>query len=405
MVSARMRRGRVASRKPFPPSSTEPAAAEAAFEVVAEEPAGDAARDAASQLRLYREIFRASSEGIAIIDLEGAYVEQNAAHRALLGYQDEELQGKTPALHLGEEVFQRIAAALAQDGAFRGEVRSQPKEGPPRDLELSAFTVRDAEGKPLCYVGIKRDVTEAKRHAAELRALNGRLQELDRMKTDLINTASHELRTPLTPIALQLEMLQSADAGALTDRQRRALQVVDRNAKRLSLLVQDMLDVARLQSGRLVVQKDPIDLTPLLQEAVASYHDAAHQAGVELVLHDPGRLAVEADGQRITQVLYNLLSNGVKFTPSGGRITVRAGAGEGHAWVRIEDTGAGLSEEQMAGLFRPFSQVHDPMQRTAGGTGLGLFISKGIIEQHAGHIGCESLGPGKGSAFWFTLPR
>jgi two-component system, chemotaxis family, sensor kinase Cph1 len=189
----------------------------------------------------------------------------------------------------------------------------------------------------------------------------------------------------------------------LTERQRRSLTIVDRNARRLVLLVQDLLDVARLQGGRLTLQKSPVNVATLLSECVESFHQPARQAGVSLALAAGGDLSVEADAGRLSQVVYNLLGNAVKFTPSGGRIEARATRQGDEVVVEVQDSGAGLSPDQVGRLFQPFEQVHvQPLAKP--GTGLGLFISKGIVEQHGGRIWVRSDGPGKGSTFAFAVP-
>lgn len=230
------------------------------------------------------------------------------------------------------------------------------------------------------------------------------LKELDRLKTQLLNTASHELNTPLTPLKLQIHLLKAANYGDLNEKQRKAVNILERNVDRLVLLVQDMLDVARLQSGRLAVHMEPLDLATVVSESTEAFHESAKQTGVELIVRVNAPLRVRADGKRLTQVLFNLLTNALKFTPPGGKVVVEAVANGPTASVAVRDTGVGMTTEQISRLFQPFSQVHDTMQRTRAGTGLGLYISKGIVELHGGRIWCESAGPSMGSTFAFTVP-
>jgi signal transduction histidine kinase len=142
----------------------------------------------------------------------------------------------------------------------------------------------------------------------------------------------------------------------------------------------------------------------LAREAGASYEAVAEAKRIALHVHADDGLRVRADPKRILQVLFNLLGNAMKFTPEGGRIDVDAHTVDGHVEVSVKDTGPGLTQEQISRLFLPFSQVHDTEHTTFGGTGLGLYISRGIAEQHAGTLSCESAGPGQGSRFTFALP-
>lgn len=359
----------------------------------------------------YRRLVEASPLAVQVFAPDGACLFANEAWERLWG---------VPRAHLADYNILRDAQLEAKGvapyvrRAFAGEtvhvppVRYDPAEvgkpGEPRWVEAYLYTVAAGAGRVREVVLILENVTSRVQAEADLRAVNARLRDLDLLKTQLINTASHELRTPLTPIALQLALLQSADFGPLNERQRKAVQVLDRNTQRLNLLVQDMLDVARLQGGRLVVQRDPMDLAPVLREAHESFQEAARRADVALDLALEGDLTLEADGQRVSQVLYNLLANALKFTPAGGRVAVAARRAGSEVVVEVCDTGVGLAQDQIARLFQPFSQVHDPTQRTRGGTGLGLYISRGIVEQHGGRIWAASDGPGKGAAFAFALP-
>ncbi len=231
-----------------------------------------------------------------------------------------------------------------------------------------------------------------------------RLEQMNQFKTQLLNTAAHELNTPLTPLRLQIHLLRGENLGRLSDRQKKALEVLERNVERLSLLVSDILDVARLESGHLGLETQSLDLAELIKEATSSYEEAARGVGVKLLVEPGATLAVQADGRRIIQVLYNLLSNALKFTPSGGQVTVRYRAHGPHAVIDVTDTGLGMTKEQQARLFQPFSRVHDVEGTAIAGTGLGLYICKGIMEQHKGELTVSSPGPKKGSTFTLSVP-
>ncbi|MEA3189867.1 MAG: hypothetical protein QOD77_449 [Thermoplasmata archaeon] len=241
---------------------------------------------------------------------------------------------------------------------------------------------------------------QAERQAQAAKELE-RLREMDRFKTDFINTAAHELNTPLTPIKLQLLMLKRRVPEGTEDR--KAVDMLDRNLERLSLLVGDMLDVARLQAGRLRLEPKATDLAKLLVEACDTFADSAYARHVTLDLDAQGPLLAQVDGKRITQVVYNLVSNALKFTPADGRVTVRGKNDGGQVRITVTDTGVGLAPDQAAQLFRPFTQLHRH-QIQAPGTGLGLYISAGIVERHGGTISCTSPGVGQGATFTVLLP-
>ncbi|HLE48301.1 MAG TPA: HAMP domain-containing sensor histidine kinase [Candidatus Thermoplasmatota archaeon] len=165
-----------------------------------------------------------------------------------------------------------------------------------------------------------------------------------------------------------------------------------------------MLDVTRIQSGQLKITKQPTKLYPLIHDALELFAESAKQGGVRLEVPSGNGLEVDVDSRRIVQVLVNLVSNALKFTPAGGRIATEVRTERTGVVVRVTDSGSGMTPEQIARLFRPFSQVHDPQQMLRPGTGLGLYICKNLIEQHGGSIGCESPGPGAGTTLWFSIP-
>jgi len=233
-----------------------------------------------------------------------------------------------------------------------------------------------------------------------------RLEELNRFRAEFMNMAAHELSTPLTPIKLQLYMLQNAQSKGLSPDQVEAVALLRRNVDRLARLVADILTSTNLQAGRFGLDLQPIRLDGVLHEAVASFREPARRAGVTLELALDGELAVAGDPARLTQVLFNLLDNALKFTPRGGRVMVEARDTAETVLVRVRDDGAGLTREDLARLFHPFTQAH-PWAQTSrhGGSGLGLYICRGIVDLHGGRIWAESDGLGAGAVFTFALPR
>lgn len=246
------------------------------------------------------------------------------------------------------------------------------------------------------------ETTRRKKAEIQLREANDKLLDLLRFKAELLNVLSHELGNPLTPIKLQVHYLRGVfgdDPGA-----GKAIEIIERNVARVINLSKDMLDVARLDAGRLRVERRPMDLAMTVREVVDSFMEPARRQSIQLTSELPKPLPVNADAQRIGQVLFNLIGNALKYTAGPGTVHVRATARDGRAFVEIQDSGLGFTKEQATKLFRPFSRLHEHTRGASTGTGLGLYISKGIIDEHEGAVIAESEGPGKGARFAFDLP-
>lgn len=242
----------------------------------------------------------------------------------------------------------------------------------------------------------------------ELEAAHARGRELETMrrvnraKTDFINTAAHELATPLTPVLLQAHILRNELQDA-PPAQRRSIELMVRNLQRLHALLKDVLDSARIQADHLPMAQNDVELAEVLAEALLQYRSSAAAKDVTVELEGADEMAVvQADAKRLRQVIDNLLSNALKFTPKGGHVSVRRTSRDGLARVEVTDTGVGIPPGQAGRLFVPFVQLHSDLQ--VGGTGLGLYICKGIVEHYGGTMGCESAGTGRGATFWFQLP-
>lgn len=306
----------------------------------------------------------------------------------------------------------RLEAVLAQPDLARGpvEMRWTRKDGRLIRVEWRGAVVTDDAGNAVALEGIVRDVTEdrhvedERRQGIERARELERLRELDRLKTRIINTAAHELCTPLTPIKVQVHLLSTKYSTNLHDEQIKALAVIDRNVERLTQIVKDVLDVASLQAGALPVQKRPLDLSAVLVEAAASFEEEASRAGVLLEARVEPGLRVNGDVARLTQAVFNLLSNALKSTPRGGHASLDASAHDGVARIRVADDGRGLAVEEIPRLFQPFVRLDDAMEKGRPGTGVGLYVTRGIVEEHGGRIWCTSEGRGLGSTFSMTMP-
>ena len=218
---------------------------------------------------------------------------------------------------------------------------------------------------------------------------NERLRELDRLKDEFVSLVSHELRTPLTSIRGYVELLLE-DGGELSESQRRFLGIVDRNSERLLDLVADLLFLAQIDAGKLAIELGTVDLNELVEECVESSSPVAAARGIDLRTQTRPLAEVEGDRARLHQVLDNLLSNALKFTPAGGSVEVRLTEQDSTAVLEVADTGLGIPEAEQARLFERFFRSSSATENAIPGTGLGLTITKAIVERHGGRIELES---------------
>lgn len=239
------------------------------------------------------------------------------------------------------------------------------------------------------------------RDRRRLLAANRSLEEARRTRMLMLNNVAHDLASPMTPIRIQMYLLSK---GATDEQAAKAVEIVQRNVAQLDRLVNDLKDMAKAEAGMLRLHPEPLALDTVVEKAVASWEPAARDKGMDVEVEVDESLPAHADPQRITQVIYNLVGNAVKFTPPEGTVTVRAQRHDGFARVEVQDSGRGLDAVEAERLFQPFVQVHDPKEVKEKGTGLGLFISKQLVEAHGGKIWVESPGRGHGSTFAFTLP-
>jgi signal transduction histidine kinase len=228
---------------------------------------------------------------------------------------------------------------------------------------------------------------------------NTQLRELDRLKDEFVSSVSHELRTPLTSISGYAELLLE---DATDEETRTHLRVVERNAERLLGLVSDLLFAARLQGGRLDLELEQVDLRALVEESVAAARPGAEAARVELHVTAAAVPAVDGERARLAQLLDNLVSNAIKFTPAGGHVDIALGARDGMVHLEVSDTGIGISDDERGHLFERFFRSQAALEQQIQGTGLGLYISKAIVDAHGGRIAARS--EGEGTTFVVELP-
>lgn len=265
---------------------------------------------------------------------------------------------------------------------------------------LSAATASVAAGsfrEPLVITG--RDEVAVLAHAFNTMA--ARLRQHEQMKEEFFATLSHELRSPITSVREAAHLLADGVPGPLNPKQARMVDIIRRSTERLLRLVNQILDLSRLRSGLLPLQRGPVDLVALVGRALEELRPQADEAGVALAREQVGRhFTVNGDGDRLVQVVVNLLANAVRFTPRGGRVVVRVVDAGNECEIQVEDTGVGIPEAELPHVFEAYRQAH----LGKGGTGLGLAIVRGLVQAHGGRVTAESQ-PGKGSRFSVLLPR
>ena len=270
-----------------------------------------------------------------------------------------------------------------------------------QDYRAVAISIGDARGRLALiltlallalYVSLfpilKRVTRQLQEQNRVLAGQNERLRELDGLKNEFVSLVSHELRTPLTSIRGYVELLREGEN--LSGEQRRFLAVVDRNADRLLDLVSDLLFLAQVDAGQLTFERKPVDLGQIVADCVESSLPEAVAKGIDLHLSSEEVPELDGDPTRLAQVLDNLVSNALKFTPAGGRVEVRLRSEGGSALVEVEDTGHGLADEEQGQLFERFFRSSRAAENAIPGTGLGLAIAKTIVERHGGRIALES---------------
>jgi PAS domain S-box-containing protein len=333
---------------------------------------------------------------------------------SLLGITPDEFTSTPFADHVHPEDAARVVASstLAYENlsSLDEEYRMVRRDGSIVWVREGMTFVRDDSGGVSFAQGYLLDISDRKageekldRLLARERGQNEQLRQLDRLKDEFVALVSHELRTPLTSIRGYLDLVLDGGPGDLNDEQRRFLGVVERNSERLQRLVGDLLFIAQVDAGRLALELDRVDVAAVGAEAIEAARPAADEKGLELRLAGDSRAALVGDRARLAQLVDNLVSNAVKFTPAGGHVEVGVHARPEEITIVVSDSGIGISVEEQSRLFERFFRTAAATSQEIPGTGLGLVISKAIVDAHEGTIELESV-EGHGTTFRVTIP-
>jgi PAS domain S-box-containing protein len=374
-----------------------------------------ARRHAEEQLRRTADELRALVEAAPVaivgIDPDGKVSSWYGGAESMFGWRAEEVVGRPPANVSPEkqEEFRALQARVLGGDSFTGfETSRVRKDGSTIDVSISTAALHDRDGRIVGIIAVYQDITE-RRLAVEQRQAREAAEAASRAKGNFLANMSHELRTPLNAIIGFSELLQDQTFGPLSERQRRYVDNVQGSGRHLLQLVNDILDLAKIEAGRLVLEPESINLTTMLhdmQRGLEPLAIAKRQSFVLEASEDLPNLIV--DRGKVKQILYNLLSNAIKFTNEGGRVGVRARYSRtDHRQPQVEiavwDSGIGIAPEDLQRVFLEFEQLDSSYVRQQEGTGLGLALTQRLVEAHGGRIWVESK-VGEGSTFTFVLP-
>ncbi|HYI15178.1 MAG TPA: ATP-binding protein [Thermomicrobiales bacterium] len=344
--------------------------------------------DANLQRQRTAAIVDSASEGIVVVDSAGNVTNINPSAARMFETTIEAARDQ-PAAHLGYFTGEEIGDTIerAQGGAVQPVVRRRGN----RVLSAAVSTLQGDDSETSSgLVWVLRDVTA--------------LAQIDEMKSEFISIVSHELRTPLTAIKGFTDLILEGEVGEISNQQREFLEIVQSNSDRLVALINDMLDISRIESGRISLNPEEVHIPAAVDHAVTALRPLIDEKGLQIqteLVEEPA--AVVADRARLQQILINLISNACKYTLAGGWITVRSEALEGQIAISVSDTGIGIPPEALPHIFSKFYRVDQPQTRDVGGTGLGLAITKSLVEMHGGKIAIASRA-GVGTTVRFTLP-
>jgi PAS domain S-box-containing protein len=347
--------------------------------------------------------FTLSMDLLCIVRLDGHFLRTNPAFEKVLGYSEDELRNHPvfDLLHPDDR-----AAAITEYERLRAgqptkslENRFRCKNGGYKWVAWSYYPVPEER---IGY-GVGRDISDMRRLTEALKSHAKELEEVNRVKDEFLAILSHELRTPLTSILGWARLLRAGKLEKLEHD--RAIEIVERNAEAQMKLIEDLLDVSRIITGKLRIEFEPIELAEIVKEGVDEFRPAAEAKGIRLAADiDDAAGPILGDSTRLKQIVANLLSNAIKFTNEGGRIDISLKRTDRHARLRISDNGVGIDPAVLPHIFERFKQADSSNVRMHSGLGLGLAIVNHLVREHSGSVKAESAGQGKGSTFTVDFP-
>jgi PAS domain S-box-containing protein len=345
-------------------------------------------------------IIDSSDDAIVSKTLDGIVTSWNPAATRLFGYEPAEIIGKPITTIIPVELHAEEIGILTRlrrgERIDHYETVRMAKGGRRIEVSLTISPIRDEEGLIIGASKIARDITHRKRNERLLR-------EADRQKDEFLATLAHELRNPLAPISAAAELLKHAKS--LEPELRAATTILERQTRHMRHLVDDLLDMSRITSGRIRLQPAPIELAHLLQGVIEAHRQSAEAARHTITFTPAGKpVHVSGDRVRLTQIFANVLHNAVKYTPPGGKIEIVLSVENRQAVVSVRDSGVGIPPEMLEYVFEPFAQLDRSFEIADGGVGIGLTLAKRLIELHQGRIEARSAGRGQGTQFLIHLP-
>ncbi|MBX9722358.1 MAG: PAS domain-containing protein [Candidatus Obscuribacterales bacterium] len=356
----------------------------------------DAFLNSKERMSILERAVESARNGICITDPslpDNPIVYVNTAFTEMTGYSLEEILGTNCRFLQGADrnqpELEPLRKALKEGSACVAVLRNYKKDGTLFFNELSIAPVFDKNGKLINFIGVQHDITARK--------------DAERRVSEFYSMVSHELRTPLSSIRASLGLVSDGSAGTIPAPAHRLIQIASQNAERLLKLVDDILDLKKMEAGKLVLELTMIEPEQLVHEVIESLNQLAANSQIKLVKEGCSQTAFCADPSRVSQVLINLVANAIKFSTANSTVKIKTEDTSEGVKFTVTDNGEGINEDDQNKLFLKFQQLDSSDTRQQSGTGLGLAISKTIVELHGGKIGVSSK-LGHGSSFWFVLP-
>jgi PAS domain S-box-containing protein len=350
---------------------------------------------AEQKLRLAASVFENASEGIVITDVDGTIQSVNPAYTNITQLREEELLGKNPRIlqsgRHDQDFYEQMWASLGGLGHWQGEIWNRRKDGEIFPQWVTINAIKDNRGDTTNYVGVAWDISE--------------LRASQRMREEFITTISHELRTPLTSVLVSLGMLKANMHEQLTEPAQKLVALAHSNSRRLVRLISDILDMEKIEAGKMTFHFEPVDLTVLINRVIEDSKALAEQAQITISCQARiTRAWINGDADRLMQAFTNLLSNAIRYSPPGESVEVVVCEHGPMLRIEVTDHGPGIPVEFHNQIFKKFAQVSQSDKGEKAGTGLGLSIARLIVQQHCGSIDFQST-PGILTTFYIDLPR